>query len=111
VHRPRALLSSVCVLLSLLPLLACATSHFDDVVRLAASKHPRECTTPYTVTQLNGWSFRVDACEGTHYYRCSYRRKSMGRTQCCREVADASAASAFLSPSGPAGSTCMEFAD
>lgn len=110
-HTPRVLLSSVYALFSLLPLTACMTSHFDDVVRLAASKHPRDCTTPYSVTQLNEWGFRVDACEGTHYYRCSYRRKSMGRTQCCHEVTDAAGATTLLSPSDRARETCMEFAD
>lgn len=94
-----------------LPLAACATSHYDDVVRLAASKHARGCSAPYAIAKLNGWGYRVDACEGTLYYRCSYQRKSMGRTQCCHQVADSSAATALVSPSDPTAETCIEFVD
>ena len=99
------------VLFALLLLAACATSHFEDVVRVAASKHPRECTTPYTVTKLNGWGYRVDACEGPLFYRCSYARKTMGRTQCCDLVADEAAATALLSAAPGESATCLEFVD
>lgn len=89
---------------------ACAASHYEEVVRIAASKHPRQCTAPYTVTKLNSWGYRVDACEGTLYYRCSNRRKSLGRTQCCHEVANADRATALLSASDPT-EMCVELVD
>lgn len=96
------------VSLALLP--ACATSHYEDVVRIAASKHPRACTTPYTVAPLGRWAFRVDACEGTLFYRCwagpnsaRARRKSMGRTQCCAPVPDETSATAVISASETTG--------
>lgn len=103
-------------LASLAPLLiACAagTRHYEDVVRIAASKHPRACTTPYTVTPLRNWGYRVDACEGTLYYRCHAKGKSMGRTQCCTLVPDEASATALIALSDTTGerSTCVEFAD
>jgi hypothetical protein len=106
---------AVVALASLPPLIACAagTRHYEDVVRIAASKHPRACTTPYTVTPLGSWSYRVDACEGTLYYRCHAQQKSMGHTQCCTLVPDEAAATALLAASNTTGerSTCVEFAD
>ena len=100
-------------LAALAALSACAANHYDDVVRIAASKHPRNCTEPYTVTPLSRWGFRVDACEGTLYYRCWQQRKSMGRTQCCSIVPDEASATALVSASDTTGerSTCVEFAD
>jgi hypothetical protein len=100
-------------IIALAPLVACVTSHYEDVVRIAASKHPRVCTAPYKVIPLARWGYRVDACEGTLYYRCSAQRKSMGRTQCCSLVDDEASATALLAASATTGegSTCVEFAD
>ncbi len=84
--------------------------HYEDVVRIAASKHPRECSEPYKVAPLGGWAYRVDACEGALYYRCYAQRKSMGHTQCCGLVPDEASATAIFSAAG-AADTCVEFAD
>ena len=111
----RRFLASLIALGATLPLLACVvgTRHYEDVVRIAASKHPRACTTPYTVAPLSGWGYRVDACEGTLYYRCHAQRKSMGHTQCCTLVPDEASATTLLAVSDTTGqrSTCVEFAD
>jgi len=99
---------------ALAPLVAsCTTYRYEDVVRIAASKHPRTCTEPYTVAPLGSWGFRVDACEGTLFYRCWVRRKSMGRTQCCAIVPDQESATSVVVGSGTTAdrSTCVEFAD
>ncbi len=97
------------------PLIACAagTRQYEDVVRIAASKHPRVCTTPYAVTPLRNWGYRVDACAGTLYYRCHAKGKSAGRTQCCTLVPDEASATALiaLSDTTDERSTCVEFAD
>jgi hypothetical protein len=103
-------------LLALMPIASCATahSHFDDVVRVAASKHPRDCTAPYTVQKLNGWAYRVDACEGPLYYRCAFDtdRDMVGRRQCCEPMRDEGSATALVGPAIPrASSTCLDFAD
>ena len=98
---------------ALVPLLACATNHYEDVVRIAASKHPRTCTAPYTVVSLGRWAFRVDACEGALFYRCWAQRRTMGRTQCCSIMPDAASATAAVAAGDTTGeqSTCVEFAD
>jgi hypothetical protein len=99
-------------LVALSSLVACATSHFETVVEVAASKRPRTCTAPFVVKALNGWAYRVDACEGTLYYRCSYQRKSMGRSQCCHPVPDEASATSLLAPVGAASeTTCQDFID
>jgi hypothetical protein len=91
---------------------ACAASHFDTVVEIAASGRPRACTEPFRVKRLNDWAFRVDACEGALYYRCSYARKTMGRTQCCHPVPDEASATALLGAAAPdAQKTCQDFVD
>lgn len=100
--------------LALVPFLGCATSHFDEVVRVAASKHPRDCTAPYTVKKLNGWAYRVDACERPLYYRCAFDtdRDMVGRRQCCELMPDEASATALAGAEIPkASSTCLEFAD
>jgi hypothetical protein len=91
---------------------ACATSHFETVVEIAASKRPRACTAPFAVRRLNDWAYRVDACDGPLYFRCAYQRKTMGRTQCCHSVPDESSATALLATMGGENeTTCQDFVD
>ena len=90
---------------------ACAKVRFETVVEIAASGHPRTCDGRFTVTQLSGSGYRVDACEGTLYYRCFYARKTMGRTQCCAEVADEAEATSWVHFDGPEPTTCEQFVD
>lgn len=98
--------------LLLLTLASCATSHFETVVEIAASKSPRQCTAPFAVKRLSDWAYRVDACDGTTYFRCSYQRKTMGRSQCCHPVADEATATALFGATGQATqTTCQDFID
>lgn len=106
-HRPmRRLILS---LLACVPIAGCVTSHFEDVVRVAASEHPRACTAPYTVKKLNGWAYRVDACEGTLYYSCAFKPNT-AVTECCYPVPDEAAATAAVRLTGQV-STCLDFAN
>ncbi len=109
----RRVLASILALAPLASVASCASNHYDDVVRIAASKHPRSCAEPYKVAALSRWGFRVDACEGTLFYRCWSQRKSMGRTQCCSLVPDEDSATSVVTASDTGGlrSTCVEFAD
>jgi hypothetical protein len=96
----------------LLALASCATSHFETVVEIAASKSPRQCSAPFAVRRLSDWAYRVDACDGTTYFRCSYQRKTMGRSQCCHPVPDEATATALLGATGDAAqTTCQDFID
>ena len=98
--------------LVLLALASCATSRFETVVEIAASKSPRQCTAPFVVNRLTDWAYRVDACDGTTYFRCAYQRKTMGRSQCCHPVADEATATALLGAMGSATqTTCQDFID
>jgi hypothetical protein len=90
---------------------ACATKHFETVVEIAASSQPRSCDGRFTVKPLNGWGYRVDACEGPLYFRCFSARHSMGRTQCCARVADEAAAVALVHFEGAQPVTCVPFVD
>jgi hypothetical protein len=89
---------------------SCARSHFETVVEISASKHPRTCDGRFTVHALNSYAYRVDACEGALYYRCFYQRKTMGRGQCCEQVEDEDTATATFGSIG-ADTTCVSFVD
>lgn len=97
--------------LLLLPILAISacTNHFETVVEIAASKQARTCDGRFTLKKLNDWAYRVDACEGPLYYRCSFARKSMEK-QCCHLVEDESAATSIIGTQGR-NPTCVAFVD
>jgi hypothetical protein len=97
--------------------LGCAHERFDTVVRIAATAQPDYCGRLDKVTRLNAWAFKVTVCDRVAFYRCHYRRKSAGKTQCCRPMPDESSATSFVGPLEPTDSTdppdltCIEFAD
>ncbi len=98
--------------LLLLALSSCATSHFETVVEIAASKRPRSCEAPFKVSRLSDWAYRVDSCDDVTYFRCSYTRKTMGRSQCCHPVPDEATAIALFGAQGEATqTTCQDFID
>lgn len=74
-------------------------SHFPDVTDTIAR---RELQCPsIAITELEPYAFRADGCGKTAFYRCSYGRKSMGRTQCCQQTLTEEAATATFAPVAP----------
>ena len=70
-----------------LALSACAGWYQSERFRpIAETAAATSSTCPLvTTTQLRWWSFRVEGCGETRYYRCWYKRHGLG-TQCCRRV-------------------------
>ena len=106
-----ALVTHPALALGVLALSSCATSHFETVVEIAASKRPQKCATPFAVSRLNRWAYRVDACDETTYFRCAYVQKATGLSQCCHPVPDEAAATALLGARDAAQTTCQDFVD
>jgi hypothetical protein len=70
----------------------CASTRFEAVVRKAANERPGSCGREVVLERLTDWSFRVQGCDGTLYYRCYYDRRTSGRMECCYEVPNERAA-------------------
>jgi hypothetical protein len=62
------------------------------------------------VTPLRAWAYRVEACERTAFYRCYFKRKTAGRTQCCYPVPDEATATAIVA-ADPDDATCKDFSE
>jgi hypothetical protein len=87
----------------------CVSSHFAAVARAAAATREDYCGGAITVRPLNDWAYAVEACESTTYYRCFYKRRTMGRVQCCHPVADEGAATTLVSFEPDSDVHCVEF--
>src|SRR6266567_4326308 len=88
-------------------LFGCATGHFETVVRRAVSDR-QDCGGEVSVKALGEWGYRIRACERTTYYRCFFKKRTMGRTQCCYPVPDENAATTLISLK-TGEETCYEF--
>ena len=90
------------VLLPIASLASCAHTHFEPIV---ASAYARDggCDeqTRVEVEPLSSWGFRARGCgEGEAYYRCYFKRKTLGKVQCCARVPSEGAATAVFALKG-----------
>jgi hypothetical protein len=80
----------------------CVHERFQEIATQAAAQQTSKCTSSTAVTTYplsEEYAFRIDTCEGPTYWRCWYKRHSMGREQCCARVASQDEATAFIAPS------------
>jgi hypothetical protein len=82
---------------------ACVTNRFESIATQAAAQQTTtKCDSSTAVTTYpleEDYAFRIDTCEGPTYWRCWYKRRTVGHVQCCARVADQDAATATFSPS------------
>ena len=98
---PRKFQKRAWVVIGVVPFaIACLPqSHFPDITDTIARRE-LGCRS-LVVTELEPHAFRADGCGCTAFYRCSYGRKSAGRTQCCQQTLTEEAATATLAPVPP----------
>lgn len=86
---------------------ACVNAHFEPAVRLAAAKDS-DCGGDVVVRKLNSYAYRAESCGEAKYYRCYFKRRTMGEGQCCYRVSSESTATAlFGAKDGDAPEACI----
>lgn len=91
-------------LLGLVLTISCVNARFQQIAYDAAATS-LDCSALY-LTPLRSWSFRAAGCGQVTYWRCWYKKHTLGETQCCRRVeTESDAIKVFIAaldhPGGP----------